>query len=203
MSHGAMNLKFTEGRLAQVLVAPIVSEKATSVAEKHNQVMFKVLRDATKPEIKAAVELMFEVKVDGVNVVNQSLARRAASAPAQGRARTRRCSSVQTRIPAATTSAASPPVTRAAATSSKYRIIDFKRDKDGIKASVERIEYDPNRTAHIALVLYADGERRYIIAPKGVKAAPSCCSGADAPIKAGNTLPLRNIPVGSPCTASR
>ena len=70
MSHGAMNLKFTDGRLAQVLVAPIVSEKATSVADKHNQVMFKVLRDATKPEIKAAVELLFKVEVQGISVVN-------------------------------------------------------------------------------------------------------------------------------------
>lgn len=64
-------LKFNEGRLMQVLVSPIVSEKATSVAEKHNQVMFKVLRDATKPEIKAAVELLFKVEVEGVQVVNQ------------------------------------------------------------------------------------------------------------------------------------
>ena len=71
MSHGAMNLKFTDDRLAKVLVAPIVSEKATSVAEKHNQVMFKVLRDATKPEIKAAVELMFKVEVDAVRTINQ------------------------------------------------------------------------------------------------------------------------------------
>jgi large subunit ribosomal protein L23 len=63
--------KFDEGRLAQVLVAPIVSEKATSVAEKHNQVLFKVLRDATKPEIKAAVELMFKVEVESVQVANQ------------------------------------------------------------------------------------------------------------------------------------
>jgi len=64
-------LKFDENRLMQVLVAPIVSEKATSVAEKHNQVLFKVLRDATKPEIKAAVELMFKVEVNSVQVVNQ------------------------------------------------------------------------------------------------------------------------------------
>ena len=71
MSHGAMNLKFTEDRLAQVLVAPIVSEKATSVADKHNQVLFKVLRDATKPEIKAAVELMFKVQVEAVRTINQ------------------------------------------------------------------------------------------------------------------------------------
>jgi large subunit ribosomal protein L2 len=78
-----------------------------------------------------------------------------------------------------------------------YRIIDFKRNKDGIPAKVERLEYDPNRSAHIALVLYADGERRYIIAPQGISAGDEIMSGQDAPIKAGNTLPLRNIPVGS------
>ena len=78
-----------------------------------------------------------------------------------------------------------------------YRIIDFKRDKEGIPARVERIEYDPNRTAHIALLCYADGERRYIIAPKGLKAGDQVIAGSDAPIKVGNTLPLRNIPVGS------
>jgi large subunit ribosomal protein L2 len=78
-----------------------------------------------------------------------------------------------------------------------YRIIDFKRIKDGIPATVERIEYDPNRTAHIALMLFADGERRYIIAPKGVQAGEVLQSGSAAPIKTGNCLPLRNIPVGS------
>lgn len=78
-----------------------------------------------------------------------------------------------------------------------YRIIDFKRDKDNIPARVERIEYDPNRTAHIALLCYADGERRYIIAPKGVTEGTVLLSGSGAPIKPGNALPLRNIPVGS------
>ena len=78
-----------------------------------------------------------------------------------------------------------------------YRIIDFKRNKLGIPARVERIEYDPNRTAHIALLCYVDGERRYIIAPKGLKAGDQVIAGSDAPIKAGNTLPLRNIPVGT------
>ncbi|GMG88643.1 50S ribosomal protein L2 [Biformimicrobium ophioploci] len=78
-----------------------------------------------------------------------------------------------------------------------YRVIDFKRTKDGIPAKVERIEYDPNRSAHIALVCYADGERRYIIAPKGLKAGAQIMSGDTAPISVGNTLPLRNIPVGS------
>jgi large subunit ribosomal protein L2 len=78
-----------------------------------------------------------------------------------------------------------------------YRIIDFKRTKDAIPAKVERLEYDPNRTAHIALLLFADGERRYIIAPRGVKAGDVLQSGSAAPIKSGNCLPLRNIPVGS------
>ncbi|HSO06284.1 MAG TPA: 50S ribosomal protein L2 [Pelomicrobium sp.] len=78
-----------------------------------------------------------------------------------------------------------------------YRVIDFRRDKDGIPAKVERIEHDPNRSAHIALVCYADGERRYVIAAKGVAAGTQLMSGVDAPIKPGNTLPLRNIPVGT------
>ncbi|MEQ1803459.1 MAG: 50S ribosomal protein L2 [Gammaproteobacteria bacterium] len=78
-----------------------------------------------------------------------------------------------------------------------YRIIDFRRDKDSIAAKVERIEYDPNRSAHLALLLYADGERRYIIAPKGLVAGDSVVSGRDAPIKTGNALPLRNIPMGT------
>jgi len=79
----------------------------------------------------------------------------------------------------------------------RYRVVDFKRDKAGIPAKVERIEYDPNRSAHIALLLYADGERRYILAPKGVVAGTGVLSGSDAPIKAGNAMPLRNIPVGT------
>ncbi|MEX1196552.1 MAG: 50S ribosomal protein L2 [Pseudohongiellaceae bacterium] len=79
----------------------------------------------------------------------------------------------------------------------KYRIIDFRRNKDAVPAKVERLEYDPNRTANIALLLYADGERRYIIAPRGIKAGDKLVSGQDAPIKPGNCLPLRNIPLGS------
>lgn len=78
-----------------------------------------------------------------------------------------------------------------------YRKIDFYRNKDDIAAVVETIEYDPNRSANIALLCYTDGERRYIIAPKGVSVGDKLYSGADAPIKVGNTLPLRNIPVGT------
>ncbi|ABK62028.1 MULTISPECIES: 50S ribosomal protein L2 [Clostridium] len=79
----------------------------------------------------------------------------------------------------------------------KYRIIDFKRTKDGIPAKVASIEYDPNRTAYIALVVYADGEKRYIIAPVGLKVGDVVMSGVDADIKVGNALPLKNIPVGT------
>jgi large subunit ribosomal protein L2 len=78
-----------------------------------------------------------------------------------------------------------------------YRMVDFKRDKDGIAAKVERLEYDPNRSANIALLLYADGERRYIIAPKGLTTGTQVISGSEAPIKVGNTLPIRAIPVGT------
>ena len=78
-----------------------------------------------------------------------------------------------------------------------YRVIDFKRNKDGIQGLVERLEYDPNRSAHIALIKYADGERRYIIAAKNLQAGDAIESGEQAPIKIGNTLPLRNMPLGS------
>jgi len=79
----------------------------------------------------------------------------------------------------------------------RYRVVDFKRDKAGIPAVVERLEYDPNRTAHIALLKYADGERRYIVAPRGVKAGTPVMTGDTAPIKPGNCLELRSIPVGT------
>ncbi|MDP2169516.1 MAG: 50S ribosomal protein L2 [Rhodocyclaceae bacterium] len=79
----------------------------------------------------------------------------------------------------------------------QYRVIDFKRNKDGIVGKVERLEYDPNRSANIALLCYADGERRYIIAPKGMVVGQEVLSGPEAPIKSGNALPIRNIPVGS------
>jgi large subunit ribosomal protein L2 len=78
-----------------------------------------------------------------------------------------------------------------------YRVIDFKRDKDGVQGRIERLEYDPNRTAYLALVLYADGERRYILAPKHAQVGDPIVSGVDAPIKPGSALLLKNIPIGS------
>jgi large subunit ribosomal protein L2 len=79
----------------------------------------------------------------------------------------------------------------------RYRLVDFKRDKDGVPGVVERLEYDPNRSAHLALIKYADGERRYILAPKGVAEGTPVVSGDEAPIKPGNAMPIRNIPVGT------
>jgi large subunit ribosomal protein L2 len=78
-----------------------------------------------------------------------------------------------------------------------YRLVDFRRDKDGVPGTVERLEYDPNRSANIALICYIDGERRYVLAPKGLAAGDVIHSGAEAPIKVGNALPIRNIPVGT------
>ena len=78
-----------------------------------------------------------------------------------------------------------------------YRIVDFRRNKDGVPGRIERLEYDPNRSAHLALVVYLDGERRYILAPKGAVVGDPIASGVDAPIKPGNALPLKNIPVGT------
>ena len=79
----------------------------------------------------------------------------------------------------------------------RYRIIDFKRDKDGIPGEIERLEYDPNRSSHIALVKYMDGERRYILAPKGIEVGTKIVSGDESPIKLGNALTLKSIPVGT------
>ncbi len=79
----------------------------------------------------------------------------------------------------------------------RYRVIDFKRNKNGVVGNVERLEYDPNRSAHIALVCYADGSRSYIIAPRGLKAGMQIQSGIESPIAVGNCMPLRNMPMGS------
>src|SRR6056297_2906172 len=79
----------------------------------------------------------------------------------------------------------------------RYRVVDFKRDKDGIRGTVERIEYDPNRSAHIALVKYSDGEWRYILAPRDLRAGDEVVSGSEAPVKPGNAMKLGSIPVGT------
>jgi large subunit ribosomal protein L2 len=104
----------------------------------------------------------------------------------------------KTRISGRSTSTGRITVRRRGGGHKKHiRIIDFKRDKIDVPGKIERLEYDPNRSAHIALVLYADGERRYIIAPRGAKAGDSVVAGPESPIRVGNCLPLKNIPLGT------
>ena len=186
-----------EERLLKVLRAPHVSEKASAAMEKSNTIVLKVAKDATKAEIKAAVQKLFEVEVEDVNTLvvkgkvkrhGQRVGRRSDWKKAYVTLKEGQNRNNNGRI-----------TTRHIGGGHKqhYRLVDFKRNKDGIPAVVERLEYDPNRSANIALVLYKDGERRYILAPKGLKAGDQIQSGVDAAIKAGNTLPMRNIPVGS------
>ena len=240
-------------RLMKVILAPVISEKATLVGETHKQVVFEVLPDATKAEIKAAVELLFKeqkVEVSAVNVVNvrgkekrhgrfvgQAQGHQEGLREPEGRRRHQlrgRGGLIMALVKTKPTSAGrrsmvkvvnhdlhkGKPYAPLVESQSKragrnhqgnittrhqggghkqhYRLIDFRRnDKDGIPAKVERIEYDPNRSANILLVCYADGERRYVIAPKGIAVGAKIESGPEAPIKDGNTLPLRNIPVGT------
>ena len=240
-------------RLMTVLIQPHVSEKAATVAEKANQYVFRVRDDASKAEVKQAVELMFEVKVEGVNLLNKPgktrrfknvAGKRNGFKKAYVRLETGQSidftgglGEIRTKAMALIKMKPTSPGTRfvvkvdrshlhkggpleslttkknrtgarnhsgrqttrhiGGGHKQRYRLVDFKRDKDGIPGVVERLEYDPNRTSHLALVLYKDGERRYILAPKGVKAGDEIRSGADAPIKPGNAMPLRHIPVGS------
>ncbi|SQB37124.1 50S ribosomal protein L2 [Citrobacter koseri] len=243
-----------EERLLKVLRAPHVSEKASTAMEKTNTIVLKVAKDATKAEIKAAVQKLFEVEVEVVNTLvvkgkvkrhGQRIGRRSDWKKAYvtlkegqnldfvGGAGVSRRSNTMAVVKCKPTSPGRRHVVKVVnpelhkgkpfapllEKNSKsggrnnngrittrhiggghkqaYRIVDFKRNKDGIPAVVERLEYDPNRSANIALVLYKDGERRYILAPKGLKAGDQIQSGVDAAIKPGNTLPMRNIPVGS------
>jgi large subunit ribosomal protein L2 len=234
--------KFNQERLMQVLVAPQISEKATMVADKNEQVIFRVASDATKPEIKAAVELLFKVQVESVQVstVKGKQKRFGHGSPQEleegfhqpeagsgDQFRRGRCC-IMALVKVKPTSPGRRAVVKVVNENlhkgrpfaglvekqsknagrnnngrvtvrhqggghkQHYRIVDFKRDKDGIPAKVERLEYDPNRTANIALLCYADGERRYIIAPRGLVVGQEVISGSEAPIKA-----IRNIPVGT------
>ncbi len=119
------------------------------------------------------------------------------STRSRARRRRSRSSPRDARRPGATCTAGSPRATRAAATSAATGSIDFRRNKDGVPAKVAHIEYDPNRSARIALLHYVDGEKRYILAPQGVMQGDTLMSGPDAEIRPGNALPLRNIPVGT------
>ena len=240
-------------QLMSVLLAPHVTEKTSLAMQNHNQYTFRVRREATKTDIKQAVELMFDVKVKGVQVVNEPgktrrfgstigphagleeglrepgrPARRSTTKPAprpKGRSmaliKLKPTSPGQRSVIKVDRShlhkgGPLEPLTahqnktgarnhfgrittrhQGGGSRQKYRLIDFKRDKDGIagRGRAARVRSEPHR--HIALVKYADGERRYILAPKGMQPGDEVRSGADSPIKSGNAMSLRHIPVGS------
>ena len=235
-----------------IIRGPVITEKATTLSET-GQMVFRVAIDATKPEIKAAVEGLFNVKVLAVNTlvakgktkrfrgrpgrrsdVKKAYVRLAAgqsidlssrtgltrmqrgtedfqprhAEPARhGPDRPQRAVERQagqgadrrqvTRPAGATSTATSPAASVAAGTSARYRIVDFRRRKFDVPATVERLEYDPNRTAFIALIKYQDGELSYILAPQRLRAGDQVVSAQRADIKPGNAMPLAAIPVGT------
>jgi large subunit ribosomal protein L2 len=199
-------------RIYQVLKGPVFSEKAQVLGETAGVQVFKVALDANKLEIKKAVEQLFGVEVVKVNTTitkgktkrfGRTLGRRSdvkkAYVTLKAGQDVEMADLVEAKKRTGGRNNNGHITTRHVGGGHKqhYRIVDFKRNKDGIPAVVERIEYDPNRTSHIALLKYADGERRYIIAAKGLRAGDKVQSGNDAPIRPGNCLPLRNMPIGS------
>jgi large subunit ribosomal protein L2 len=196
-------------RIYQVLKGPVFSEKAQVLGETAGVQVFKVALDANKLEIKKAVEQLFGVEVVKVNTTitkgktkrfGRTLGRRSDVKKAYVTLKAGQdVEMVEAKKRTGGRNNNGHITTRHVGGGHKqhYRIVDFKRNKDGIPAVVERIEYDPNRTSHIALLKYADGERRYIIAAKGLRAGDKVQSGNDAPIRPGNCLPLRNMPIGS------
>jgi large subunit ribosomal protein L2 len=193
-------------RIYQVLKGPVFSEKAQVLGETAGVQVFKVALDANKLEIKKAVEQLFGVEVVKVNTTitkgktkrfGRTLGRRSDVKKAYVTLKAGQDVEAKKRTGGRNNNGHITTRHVGGGHKQHYRIVDFKRNKDGIPAVVERIEYDPNRTSHIALLKYADGERRYIIAAKGLRAGDKVQSGNDAPIRPGNCLPLRNMPIGS------
>ena len=240
--------KYNPERLMTVLLAPVVSEKGTFIADKHEQSSSASQRrdeardqgcgradvqgpgrvgadrqrqgqgEALRPHHRPAAQLEEGLRVPEAGPGNQLRGGGLNHGTRQSQTHVRRAAASLVKVVNASLHKG-PPVASLVESQKRgsgrnnnghitmrhkggghkqhYRIVDFKRNKDGIPAKVERLEYDPNRSANIALLLYADGERRYIIAPRGVAVGMQLMSGAEAPIKPGNALPLRNIPVGT------
>ena len=237
-----------KARAYDIIRSPVITEKAT-LGSQHNQVTFRVPLDATKPEIKAAVEAVFSVKVKAVNTLRtegktkrfrgyvgkRSDYKKAIVSLAEGQSidvttgvlrewllrvisRQRRPSANWSRSTVPSCGNGDPVKSltegkrshggrnnqgritsrfRGGGHKRRYRLVDFKRTKRDVVATVERLEYDPNRSAFIALVKYADGELAYILAPQRLAAGDQVVAGDRVDIKPGNALPLKNIPVGT------
>src|SRR4030065_203609 len=158
-------------QLYQVILAPHVSEKSTRVAEKNSQIVFRARRDASKPAIKK-INPTSHGRRSLVKVVNRDLHKGEPYAPLLEK---------KAKIDGRNNAGRICVRHRGGAHKRHYRVVDFLRDKDGIPGKIERFEYDPNRSANIALVLYKDGERRYIIAPKGAEGGTAGMAGPASP----------------------
>ena len=231
------------------LLAPVISEKSTEVGDKRRTAVFRVAADASKEEIRAAVEKLFEVKVkqgggscrcgaranasadgsdsalpwkkayvrlregydinffgacnsNGVNQVNPTTPgqRNMVKVKTEGlhKGKPERALLMKKKRTAGAQHGRgeSPCAHRGGGHKQRYRVIDFRRGKDGVPAVVRRLEYDPNRSAHLALLVYRDGDKRYILAPRDLKVGDVVESGVEAPIRPGNAKPLYGIPVG-------
>ena len=199
-----------------MIIKPLVTEKMTAISEKFNRFGFIVRPEANKLEIKREIEAMYNVTVVDVNTIryagkNKSRYTKSglpttpgqrhkiigtfeeitASVPEKSLVYGKRSTGGRNHVGKMTMRYIGGGHKR------KFRIIDFKRNKDGVPAVVKTIEYDPNRSARIALLFYADGEKRYIIAPNGLQVGSTLMSGANAAPEIGNALPLENIPVGT------
>ena len=213
-----------------IIIKPVITEKAEKLSKARNQYTFVVKRDANKVEIQKAITSIYNVAVESVNTMvipGKSVIRNTKKNMLRGNSS---CMPVKklkpvtpgTRFRVANTfqelTTDTPEKSLLSSKSStggrnnqghrttryrggghkkKYRIIDFFRDKDGIPATVKTIEYDPNRSAYIALLWYVDGEKRYIIAPNGLKVGTQIVSGPGSAPETGNCLPLSEVPLGS------
>ena len=202
-----------------IIIKPLVTEKMTGISEKSNRFGFVVRPNANKLEIKSEIEALYNVTVLEVNTMryagkNKSRYTKSglingpttpgqrhkiigtfeeitASVPEKSLVYGKRSTGGRNHVGKMTMRYIGGGHKR------KFRMIDFKRNKDGVPAVVKTIEYDPNRSARIALLFYADGEKRYIIAPNGLQVGSTLMSGANAAPEIGNALPLENIPVGT------
>ena len=203
-----------------IIIKPLVTEKMTGISEKSNRFGFVVRPNANKLEIKSEIEALYNVTVLEVNTMRyagKNKSRYTKSGLINGRPTTpgQRHKIIGT-FEEITASVPEKSLVYGKRSTGgrnhvgkmtmryiggghkrKFRMIDFKRNKDGVPAVVKTIEYDPNRSARIALLFYADGEKRYIIAPNGLQVGSTLMSGANAAPEIGNALPLENIPVGT------
>ena len=167
----------------QVILRPLVTEKGMHRANRHNAYSFEVVKEANKADIRRAVEEMFNVRVEKVAVQNRIGKMRRSRVRKHKKGGRNNQGKITARH-------------RGGGHMQHYRLIDFRRNKDGVPGNVHSIQYDPNRTCRVALLHYADGEKRFILAPEGLVVGATLMSGESSPPEVGNCLPMSAIPLG-------